>query len=592
MGRNAKTSPWTTSMAGGAARSPPGAAARHDAFEDETQLSREVEPRKRSEPPEISKVGFTVRIPADRVDTEVDFAPLNEPWEEIVDASKGPASARWDQPADRTTQPQGAARAPSAQARPPEKKRPFDQLPTMKPQQDQRRAPTVPPPLQRKTVATGARPPPVAPKAREETPLRPALDADTDEGVTSDSPPRRRAATAEGRAPTRRPPPPKEDWPAASTKPVNPPFASELPSFLLENKPVTGAKPPASPGDRPSERTRHGALLHPREGQGGETIAAPGELAGLMARGEEGLSRPELVDDLLSPVSARKPSSEGIGDTRQVEELREHRRAAMRKSVETTSPENLASLLPPEVYDGRDRDGRDLRDRQDTRRPDPPKPPLEETHALIENPLFAPMPDVASAIIPSPRGKTTASDPLVPRTADPAGEERIHLTIAPAWRRALALIVDSVVVASLIVAPVLLGAFGSALTTVDWIDPDEVGPLILSGDLFLPAIALVVVALVFSALSHGLSGRSLGKMITGLELVVFRTGKRAGMARATIRALLSLACALAGGAGYLWILVDRRSRTLHDVLTGTIVVVASSRVVSTGDRTFAQEPTL
>jgi hypothetical protein len=31
------------------------------------------------------------------------------------------------------------------------------------------------------------------------------------------------------------------------------------------------------------------------------------------------------------------------------------------------------------------------------------------------------------------------------------------------------------------------------------------------------------------------------------------------------------------GLGYLWLIVDRRSRALHDWLSGTIVVVSSSR---------------
>jgi uncharacterized RDD family membrane protein YckC len=286
----------------------------------------------------------------------------------------------------------------------------------------------------------------------------------------------------------------------------------------------------------------------------------PGELAGILQDGSPAV-RPELVDDLLSPAALRK--DHGNAD-------REQRRAEMRKSVETTSPEELRSahrsktVAPPPPPP--------RRDLEDTRDVMPPPSPLEETRAFFETPLARSQPG-ASNIMPLP----AIEDTLRKGEAKPFGETQVSLRLASGKRRLLALLLDAVVVLSMVVVPGLLGLFGDAVSTADWLDPDDVTILLMQGKLTIPLIALVLLMVLFSAVSHGLMGRSLGKLICGLEVVRKKTGARAGFARATVRAFLSLLSLLLGGAGYLWLIVDRRARTFHDYLTGTVVIVSASR---------------
>jgi uncharacterized RDD family membrane protein YckC len=100
---------------------------------------------------------------------------------------------------------------------------------------------------------------------------------------------------------------------------------------------------------------------------------------------------------------------------------------------------------------------------------------------------------------------------------------------------------------------------------------------LIGGAMLLPAIAFVVLVIVSSSLSHALAGRSLGKLVTGLELVEKSTGRRPTLLRTVIRAVVGVLGSIIFGMSYLWLIVDRRSRTLHDVITGTIAVVSSSR---------------
>lgn len=498
----APTSPWSASK-GGAAESV--------SFEDRT----EMEEARRVEQP---------RIPSDRADTEIERA--EQPWEEVIDASRGPSRARWS--GDRPTQPTSVPLT--------EKKQPS----------------------------------PAAAPRRKPLPASPSLDADTDEGVVQV--PVDRAPPAEKKVTPHDLPTfgiDVESWPSGNTKPVTPAYRpqEDPTSGLLENKPVTGARPRAAPPDDmpPNEETRLGAMISSNAAH--ETMAAPGELAGLV---NDGPSRPELVDDLLSnlPPKTATPTSreeswgdeEPIEQTRPVDELirdRELRRAQMRHPAETTSPESLRDLRIP--------DGTTAPEQVPDR-----GPPLEETRAFVETPLGGGRPD--SVMVPLVGSEDTSDLPsadVLPR-GPTAGKNKLEL--ASGLRRTLALVIDGLVVLAIVTVPLLLGLFGEGPATANWLEPDDVGSMLVQGDLTIPLICLTVLVLVFSALSHGLTGRSLGKLICGLSVVRKKTGAQIGMGRAVARAFLTLLSLGLGGAGYLWLIVDRRARTWHDYLTGTVVV--------------------
>jgi uncharacterized RDD family membrane protein YckC len=178
-----------------------------------------------------------------------------------------------------------------------------------------------------------------------------------------------------------------------------------------------------------------------------------------------------------------------------------------------------------------------------------------------------------SEILPLP----PVEDTVRPDDIRPYGETKVILRLASGMRRSGALAIDAFIILTIVMVPGLLGLFGDEFSTANWLDPDDVSLLLMNGDLTIPLVAIVLLTVLFSAVSHGVMGRSIGKLIMGLELVRKKTGERVGFVRAIVRAFVALFSLLLGGAGYLWLIVDRRARTLHDHLTGTVVVVTSSR---------------
>lgn len=76
-----------------------------------------------------------------------------------------------------------------------------------------------------------------------------------------------------------------------------------------------------------------------------------------------------------------------------------------------------------------------------------------------------------------------------------------------------------------------------------------------------------------------IGGRSLGKLLTGLR-VVRNDGTIPGLLNIALRQTLGyLITAATLGLGFVWCVFSSKGRTLHDVLTGTIVVRGSRRVV-------------
>jgi resuscitation-promoting factor RpfA len=339
----------------------------------------------------------------------------------------------------------------------------------------------------------------------------------------------------------------------------------------------------AAPGElagRAPDRT-----LPPRKAvPGGETVAAPGELAGLVAdltkaplhraQPKRYATPPPLDRPRTAPPQPAKPTieREPLGP------------AAIARSLDSNL--TARSKTEPEAH-ARAREHKSAS--LDTNVPlvRPVIDPTLERPRPIGTPR-SPIPDDGEMSMPGslvPPGGTaipqelrdllsTAERQSATPTLDGAS---IVLELASGRRRALAILIDAVVIAIPILVPMMLGIFGEPLRAASYIDPDDVSGLILSGAYRKPLIGFLVLMLVFSALSHALAGRTLGKLAMGLELVATKTGERPKPARAVLRSVFAIFSLVLLGAGYLWLIIDRRSRAIHDWLTGTAVVVSRSR---------------
>ena len=193
-------------------------------------------------------------------------------------------------------------------------------------------------------------------------------------------------------------------------------------------------------------------------------------------------------------------------------------------------------------------------------------------------------------IMGAPAGRRTPQSR--PSTAPPAASQRasapvsteaqIRFEAAPLWRRLIATIVDGAVVAALIILPIRAGWFGPVVQNIRPWEPDDIGRALFGGHLTVPLILGAFVFLLLGSVPHGLAGRTLGKLLTGLMLVNNGTGSRPGWPQVILRQVVGLLTTVLGAASYCWLIVDRRSSTLHDRLSGTSCVISGSRSVKAG----------
>lgn len=120
------------------------------------------------------------------------------------------------------------------------------------------------------------------------------------------------------------------------------------------------------------------------------------------------------------------------------------------------------------------------------------------------------------------------------------------------------------------------GLLGEDLKHVRWLDPDDVSGAMTSGRIIAPLAAEVLFVFLASTLSHGVAGRSIGKLAVGLELVTTREGTRPPISQAVLRSVLTLVSLIMFGSGYFFMMISRRAQTLHDALSGTVTVLAAS----------------
>jgi uncharacterized RDD family membrane protein YckC len=151
--------------------------------------------------------------------------------------------------------------------------------------------------------------------------------------------------------------------------------------------------------------------------------------------------------------------------------------------------------------------------------------------------------------------------------------------LAEWWRRAVAFILDGIVVGAISVA--LIVAFGGVFS-LGFLGGEELGVVSLVLGLLAGGLAVFVAALLYAPLIMArTNGKTLGKMATGCRVV--RVDGRpvdlgwALLREAVVKGLgLGLVGGITGGIAYLvdflWPLWDDENRALHDM-------VVSSRVV-------------
>jgi resuscitation-promoting factor RpfA len=208
-----------------------------------------------------------------------------------------------------------------------------------------------------------------------------------------------------------------------------------------------------------------------------------------------------------------------------------------------------------------------------------PKPPLPKAPArTVSQPSFRRAPP--TFVEPDPEFDAEGAVDKTESSYNPSklsgGAGVVHATVAPLWRRVLALLIDVTLV---VLTVMLFFAIALAIARIKVPDTSSTGldrAMIYAHawwPVLLPAIALgFILALVYSAvLSLVWDGRTIGRRALGLKLVD-ASGLAPSTPRVVVRSILSAFSVLLFLGGYWLALFDRRRQTLHDKLAATFVV--------------------
>ena len=142
----------------------------------------------------------------------------------------------------------------------------------------------------------------------------------------------------------------------------------------------------------------------------------------------------------------------------------------------------------------------------------------------------------------------------------PYAQPNVHVT----GRRVVATIIDGIVLGA--VSSALAPAFGTGRTSSGF----DMTTLTFNG-----SVRLLVVVLLYYTLFEGLTGRTIGKFITGIRVVDAETGRAPGLLSGFVRTLLRLIDGiLAYLVGFLVVVNSDRRRRLGDMAAKTLVVRA------------------
>jgi uncharacterized RDD family membrane protein YckC len=156
----------------------------------------------------------------------------------------------------------------------------------------------------------------------------------------------------------------------------------------------------------------------------------------------------------------------------------------------------------------------------------------------------------------------------------------VRYRVAGFWRRMVAGALDLMLLVPVfaLLGLGLVALFGGRVPRLRELGVDWAVELIVGHDpLAMGGLALcALIALMYFSLFHATRGQTVGKQLTGLEVITL-AGVRPTVWRALARTAGYLVSALAFGLGFIWIGFDREKRGLHDWLAGTYVVRTRGR---------------
>ena len=148
---------------------------------------------------------------------------------------------------------------------------------------------------------------------------------------------------------------------------------------------------------------------------------------------------------------------------------------------------------------------------------------------------------------------------------------RVHVHIAPLWRHLCAGLVDMSIFA-------LLAMF--VYSAYLWLHAPENLDLVHTTGLLdsyrMQALTwsvglITLLSCVYNSFCALHNGQTLGRMLMGIVLIP-ETGKGLHPKQALRRSLLAPLSLFCLGAGYFWAIIDKKSRTWHDLASGTVAV--------------------
>jgi uncharacterized RDD family membrane protein YckC len=175
-------------------------------------------------------------------------------------------------------------------------------------------------------------------------------------------------------------------------------------------------------------------------------------------------------------------------------------------------------------------------------------------------------------------GAETLVDAGQPTAAGPEGShgpEVLHFRVAGFFERALAGVVDGIIILPLFA---LLAWGGSAVTGVRIprareITFDLIVGLIIekNGPVVFWVVMLVILVFLYCFIFIAARGQTPGKRLVGVRVVTWY-GEPPTLARSLVRTFGYLVSAALLWLGFIWIGFDREKRGLHDWIAGTYVV--------------------